>query len=525
MTDPNTLTGEFVENFRLERKMKRQPFNDICVHFGLNAGRSLARMCNIEKNDIWKKGDREAVAQAIDHILSGAELPPPPAVTQLSNVDSQEFQTDSAPRTTKDPGDPFAASKRFLAGVTADNAPPVPVWCDEDDEIDESFVNLTSEALTDVDFDALLDQSSVAQPIDLTSLPDEEDLTSWAALEPDFMPAAEEVDDDNVFTITNSQVQTAKRCKRKWWLGWYRGLAPRHENLLNVRATGSRVHKALQAWYVPDGMTPVDPRDALERILTEDWTRIVTAATERGHDEFVIADLTDKFNKSAGLERAMIEGYVQWLQETGADSQLKIIASETTLKAHLYDHVRSDGQVVPVQAMGLLDVRAYRTTDGANLFVDHKTVGDLKSPVAMLPQNEQMIHYLLLEWLSSEDGETHCDGALYNMMRRVKRTTTAKPPFYDRYEVRHNQFELESYKRRLIAETRDIMHMIETLDAGADPMDVAYPSPTKDCTWGCDFFSICSMFDDGSRVEDALESLFVEVDPNAHYEPTKGIGE
>lgn len=501
MIQPDELTGEYVKETRLAYKLNREQFYAMV---GWD-GKSVARLCNIEGKDSWKDGDRERVAVVLDELVSSGPPPTGPKRRAKRTKDSSTLTNDSV---------------------------IVPVWCDEDDDVDESLVDVLGPDVEAANNNALLGVASwnVDGPVELPdAVPitivndDDEDLTSWAALEFDGVPSEFDADaDERAFVVTNSLVQTVKRCKRKWWLGWYRGLAPRNENLLDVRATGNRVHKALQAWYVPDGETPVDPRDALERILTEDWTKIVTAAKARGHDEFVIADLTDKFNKAAGLERAMIEGYVQWLQETGADSELKIIASETTLKAHLYDHVRADGQVTSVYAMGLLDVRAYRITDDANLFVDHKTVGSLTAPVAMLPQNEQMIHYLLLEWLSSEDGETHCDGALYNMLRRVKRTATAKPPFYDRYEVRHNKYELESYKRRLIAETRDVLAMVEALDAGADPMDVAYPSPNKDCTWDCDFFSVCSMFDDGSRAEDALASLFVQVDPNARYEPTKG---
>jgi hypothetical protein len=66
--------------------------------------------------------------------------------------------------------------------------------------------------------------------------------------------------------------------------------------------------------------------------------------------------------------------------------------------------------------------------------------------------------------------------------------------------------------------------MTMALDAGADHHDVVPPNPTKDCTWDCDFVSICTMFDDGSRVEDAVTSLYHQIDPHARYdrELTKG---
>lgn len=599
MITPEELTGEMVKTIRTKHKITREAFKDRCVQGGLNWGKSVARLCNIEAKNSWKAGDREVVAQVINALEGDASIDwssqlnvphvsgptgvddpsnvdNPDEPSGQSNVDSRGNETRSArqseeaerfvdferqleagelppppvlPPEIRDPGDPFAANQRFTNEVrsmygarhdAADALPPVPLWCAEDEDEDADLItvepvqglSLNVAPYTQNDNGTVV----IGEPVgwnftlpDVTDLPElppatlngtatielgENDVTLIDLLESDV--------DTNVFNVSNSLVQTAKRCKRKWWLGWYRGLTPRHENLLDTRSTGTRVHRALQAFYVPDGVTPTDPRDALERVLVEDWTRIKTAAEARGHDEFVIGDLSSKFEKSASLERAMVEGYVEWLQMSGADSQLKIVGAEQAMSVHLYDHVRADGEVTPVNAIGLLDVRAYRTSDGAKLFMDHKTVGSLKDPVALLPMNEQMLHYHLLEWLSTPDGEERCDGALYNMLRRVKRTATARPPFYDRYEVRHNVDELETYRRRLIAETRDILHMVERLDAGADPMDVAYPTPSKNCTWDCDFFSICTMFDDGSHVEAAIDSLYVQVDPNARYEPTKG---
>jgi hypothetical protein len=62
------------------------------------------------------------------------------------------------------------------------------------------------------------------------------------------------------------------------------------------------------------------------------------------------------------------------------------------------------------------------------------------------------------------------------------------------------------------------MIMEDALNAGADPQDVAYPSPRDTCSWDCDYFAVCPMFDDGSRAEDMLTGLYHEVDPLARYE-------
>jgi hypothetical protein len=212
----------------------------------------------------------------------------------------------------------------------------------------------------------------------------------------------------------------------------------------------------------------------------------------------------------------MVEGYVQWMQEQGDDANLRVIAPETELSALVEGEVA--GEHVAFRARGKLDVRLRRVTDGVHLFEDHKTVGNFADRVKVLRQDPQMLHYHLLEFLNAAEGDTRCDGALYNMLRRVKRTAKAKPPFYERVEVHHNTIEIESYRRRLLGAARDIMRAQRELDAGADPLTVAYPNPTGDCSWDCDFYAVCHMFDDGSRVEDALTALYVIQDPMARYD-------
>jgi hypothetical protein len=266
----------------------------------------------------------------------------------------------------------------------------------------------------------------------------------------------------------------------------------------------------------------VDPRTALERVVVEDWTAIQELAAKRGVDDEHLSALAVEFTSATNLERAMVEGYVQWLEETGVDADLRVTGSEQPMIVNAEVEVDLGGRHGvdgrEVQFIGLLDTRVRRVTDNVRLFVDHKTVGDLSGPVATLPQNEQMLHYHLLEWLSSEHAEDRCDGALYNMIRRVKRSPRAKPPFYARVEVRHNKYELEAYRRRAFAAAGDIIAATERLDRGEHHLDVVYPTPSGDCTWKCDFSAICNMFDDGSRAEDMLTGLYTIGNPRARYE-------
>lgn len=302
--------------------------------------------------------------------------------------------------------------------------------------------------------------------------------------------------------VSNSELQTFKRCRRKWWLSWHRGLTLRAESPVGVRQVGDRCHRALKGHYVPGGPTKPDQMlDELERLITLDRT----AAGEMD------AETSRKFESEADLERIMLEGYVEWLATTGADADYEVIAPETYLEAGILNLGPTS-----VAIIGKLDVRLRRRSDGAHLFMDHKTVGDLRAPTLMLPLDEQMLHYHLLESLNVDDGQ-RAVGALYNMIKRVKRTTTAKPPFFERVEVRHNDHELESYQRRIRGEIVAMLDVGDELNDGVDPREIAYPTPNRNCTWDCDFFAVCPMLDDGSRAEAMLLQLYVKRDPLEYY--------
>jgi superfamily II DNA or RNA helicase len=323
---------------------------------------------------------------------------------------------------------------------------------------------------------------------------------------------------DLPYPISASKMKDFDRCRRKWWLTWYLNLQL-DEDQMGVRATGTRVHKALAGWYVPEADGPIDPRDGIETAITEDWKLMLDRLKiDEEHPQF--EEIHAKWMSSNVLERAMVEGYMEWLEETGEDAGLTFVASETELHADIetYDH---HGRLLIVRAMGKLDARAIRDVDGARLFVDHKTVGDFTRPMKMIQMDPQMLMYHLLEFLNTEEGEARCDGALYNMIRRVKRTAAAKPPFFAREPVRMNPIQIESFKRNMLGAARDMVAVEEALESGADPMDVVRPTRDDDCSWKCDFYPVCPLFNDGSRAEDMISALYHQGDPWGRYDHMK----
>lgn len=641
MYEASQLTGAQVMEVRTRHGLSRDAFSALAGF----TGKSSARLNNIEKKDSWKPGDREAIARLLNGIEDGTVTVSAPTTRSTSTKTKSPRSTGAVLKpividtvTLRD-GTTITVDQLRVTPLDADGClPTMPVIATESPSAE--FVDLVQE-------DDLL---VLVSPYDSTLAPLV--TASAATTQSAGLPAhyaRHHVFDvqptPDVHAFSNSELQTWKTCRRKWWLAWYRQLQLQAQSFSDVRATGTRVHRALEAWYVPDGEPRVDPRTALERIVVEDWTSITELAARRGVDDEHLAALAVEFTSATNLERAMIEGYVQWLAETGVDADLRVIASETPIIVNV--QVDVDDEWHDIQLIGLLDVRARRVTDDVLTYLDHKTVGDLSGPVHTLPQNEQILHYLLLEYLSvieeevrsrraneSSPGETYIfrtqptspvalsllsgtdhavggtsavdhssqgrepvqqrtqqprtvslgmpqftsqqgreassaqvggtsssaqrvgqearsrysqmvggvqgenvtvdeglveeatraafgrvsSGALYNMIRRVKRSQRAKPPFYARIEVRHNAYELEAYKTRALATIRDILRTKKALDNGASHLDVVYPSPNGNCTWSCDFFVVCNMFDDGSRSEDMLTGLYRTGNPRARYE-------
>lgn len=294
--------------------------------------------------------------------------------------------------------------------------------------------------------------------------------------------------------LSNSELQTFKDCRRRWWLTYYRRLQPKYKETTGALALGSRIHEALDQYYSKGVPLLQAHADLVE------------------HDRILMADQMfgiETLEKEAELGRIMLEGYLQWVEEEGIDAELEMISTEEQITAPLFN-----GEV---ELTGKLDMRVRRKADGVRFFRDFKTVGGSLSDFANLaPMNEQILTYMLLE-STKADEEQRVEGGIFTMLKKVRRSAAAKPPFYDQVVVRHNVFALRAFWNRIHGTIADLMRVRKSLDEGEAHTFVAYPRPTRDCKWKCQFFAICPLMDDGSAAEEALSDMFVEGDPYGYY--------
>ena len=296
--------------------------------------------------------------------------------------------------------------------------------------------------------------------------------------------------------ITQSDLSGFTACRRAWMLGTYLGLREKEPKAFGPLTLGTRIHEALDAYY-GDGRDPV-----------EAYMEIV--ASERSTlDESGVVYGRDDWEREAELGRIMIEGYIEWLADTGADADWEVIGAEQRLSARLMDgHVELRGKV---------DLRVRLKSSGARIVVDHKSTTHFSNIAVLAPYAPQLPTYMLLERINYPNSQDEwLQGAVYNMLRKVKRTVNSKPPFYDRITVMHNDEFMRHFWTRINGLVRDYVDVVHALDRGVDHRMVAYPTAGSQCRY-CPFKFVCLAADDGSRVGDMIDDLFVQSDPHARY--------
>ena len=302
--------------------------------------------------------------------------------------------------------------------------------------------------------------------------------------------------------ITNSEMGSWLHCQRCWYLTYYRNLR-RIRDYKKTLSVGSMYHRALEVYY-REGEHPVDAVKAMA-------TRMIEEVPEAAAD----------IAKDAELVGIMANGYMNWLAETGADANLEVYSTEQKLSVPMFP--AGDAWPTGLELFGKLDARAYIRSTGHRSFLEHKTCGSLGDLPKTAQTNSQFRSYFLLELLNAADGADatdRCDSLLLNMAKKNKQTARAKPPFYDRVEVRYNLAEIRNHWRHVVGVATEIQSARIRLDSGEDIAFVCPPTSTRECFWKCGMSSVCQtgMMDDGSDWEGYLSEFFEVWDPMTRYD-------
>jgi hypothetical protein len=293
--------------------------------------------------------------------------------------------------------------------------------------------------------------------------------------------------------VSNSELGTFTRCRRKWYLIYVLWVSPFPDQELPVgsKQLGLRIHQAFEA--DEKSTHEYGPLHWLEQIY--------------GAELLTYAYAADELEKEHALARVMMKGYLEWAAENGLDEGIEIIAAERDVQVPM-------PRMPDVMLRGRLDQMIRRRLDGAVLFRDWKTTGNL-SAANDLPLSPQMKYYTMLQRLSEDD--VRVEGGQVVYLLRSKRTARATPPFYHLEEVRYDRDTLNSTYLRTKEIILQMITARERLNGGIDHRQVVYPTPDASCSWSCPFYTMCPLMDSEDRWQDMAKGEFTQADPAAYY--------
>lgn len=278
--------------------------------------------------------------------------------------------------------------------------------------------------------------------------------------------------DQSNYRLSHTEIQTFKRCKRKWYLRYHLGWKQREKVRRVARDTGIVVHEALHQYYANNR----DEEGAI-RLIADRSVEDISMA--QAHE---VETVTEVYK----LANIIVDGYFAWLDETGNDDRFNITGSEMMLEA--------PSPVDGVTLFGIVDLIGSHV-DGDIVVLDTKVVASIEETVRMLHLNEQALMYAVLAKVN-DPNPNRPFRVVWSMLKRSKRTARARPPFYDRYELVISPGQLEVFYEQLHGVITAMLELEAKLNAGVSPNSVAFPSPTKDCTWECEFFAVCPAMND-----------------------------
>jgi hypothetical protein len=275
-------------------------------------------------------------------------------------------------------------------------------------------------------------------------------------------------------------MDTFKTCRRRWFLQYYLKLRRKYQAPRIAADTGSAVHDALHTFYVLGGVHNYD--DALEAALNALELRRDSDLARVAGDDQGTKD-TEEIHEVAAI---VAEGYFEWLIETGADDHWRVEGTEEKLQV-----------IGPLdtEIKGYVDLRGTHIPSGDLLVVDTKVVASIDDTIKTLHMNEQGPLYAALLKMAEPDNDRGFR-VVWNMLKRNKHSAKAKPPLYQRYELAINPDMLRQFYAQLHGQIQDMLTLEGRLNDGEAHHIVAYPTPTRDCSWKCPYFSLCGAMND-----------------------------
>ena len=359
--------------------------------------------------------------------------------------------------------------------------------------------------------------------------------------------------------LRTSERRDFKRCQQRWRWAWRQGLIAKHQKP-GALWFGTGIHLALQHRYSKSGL------DRGRNVL-QTWRDYVGDVEAVIYGENYANDRDDFFD-AAELGETMLGGY---LDKFGMDPSWYVISAEQTFEIPIPPLPKPVGPHLPmVLYNGTFDLVAMdleaEARDGVkSLWVwDHKTAKAIQT--AHLALDDQAGSYWavagdVLAGQGLVEPGMKLDGILYNFLRKARpdeRPTNTdgeatnqptKQHFVDALpgatmkmtkpeleaaadaagivvlgEVSKTQPKPNFVREPVWRTAKERRTQIERIQKEYVQMDAfkrrllpIVKTPTKDCSWDCDFFDMCQLQDQGDDWQSYRDATYDRRDPYAAH--------
>ncbi len=330
--------------------------------------------------------------------------------------------------------------------------------------------------------------------------------------------------------IRHSERVDYKRCQKKWYWRWRRGLTPKHKTY-GALDLGTWMHEALARRYAPHTDSDYQPV-ALKAEFDFIAQRELQAA-QHVAPEFEM----DKAYALSALGSEMAGAYDR---HYGDDPDIQPMAVEIPLEFELVS--RETGKVFAIHK--LKPDAVFRDRNGFVWLFEHKTAAQIA--LEHLPIDDQARPYVAMaEHALLNAGvlkkTDHFRGVMYNFLRKIlpdQRPQDAQGHYLNKdgsisksqpspVFVRHPIEISRKGKALALKRLGDEAFMITTLTKLLRSKEFSPSSlmktPHKSCPRLCEFFEMCKVEEDGGDIRTMEQTMYVRRNPYTYDEETADI--
>lgn len=277
-------------------------------------------------------------------------------------------------------------------------------------------------------------------------------------------------------TISWTELSTFARCKRQWYLKYFRGYKLRKDINVESRTVGTLFHQAVAHYYAPDKFD--EPFQPMFELLATDELDI---------------DTHDHYDKTLKQSTMMFENYREWLKYEEEDRFIEVISVEEKLNVPIKTVLPDlNDQYSDMKLLGYVDLVGQDSRTGLPFLMEHKTTLSSYNHwlASTLLQLKWQVKLYTLMYLQEDNRELD---VVFNVARRVK-TKKSQPPLFWRYKILFGPKELEHARKVFTQRVTELLEYDELIRTYPDYE--SWANPAFHCSF-CDFKPVCSTFDEG----------------------------